>query len=358
MRLKSFLILCILAAVGIGGLLYLKPAANNAPANGKPQGALPIEAAKTRSGKLDVLLNTVGSLKANESLILKPEIAGRIETIHVEEGTPVKKGALLISIDDRVYAAQLKQAEAAANLGRVNYERAKLLKEKGAGTVSNFDTMQAALSVAQAQVDLARATLDKTKITAPFDGMMGLRHVSPGDIVSPGQELAGFQSINPMKAEFTLPENATGAVGTGQAVDIQLDALPGQSFTGKIYAIDPQINESSRNIVLRALVSNDGGALKPGLFARIAIITAQKDSALFVPESAIVPRGNDSFVMRVGSDNKISTIKVIVGTRKNGEVEITDGLAEGDVVVTAGHLKLRDGMEVNAALPTAAGGAK
>lgn len=353
MRLKAFLVLCLFIAAGIGAFLYWKPQAGTSSAAAKQQGgALPVEAASVRSGRLDVTLNTVGSLKANESLVLKPEISGRIETIYFEEGAPVKKGAPLIHIDDRIYAAELKQAEAALNLARANYDRAKVLKEKGAGTASNLDTAQAALGVAQAQVDLARATLDKTKIAAPFDGVMGLRKVSPGDVISPGQELAGFQSITPMKAEFTLPENATGAVAVGQTIDIVVDALAGKNFTGTIYAIDPQINESSRNIMLRATVPNDDGSLKPGLFVRVSIITAQKDNSLFVPESAIVPRGNDSYVMRVGEDHKVATVQVATGERSNGEVEITNGLAAGDIIVTAGHLKLHNGMEVSAMLPS------
>lgn len=351
MRRRSLILgICIIAAA-VSAYIFLKPSTDK-QAGGKPQGGLPVEATQVRADKLVVTLSTVGSLKANESLVLKPEIAGRIEAIHFEEGAPAKKGALLISIDDRVYAAQLKQAEAALNLSRVNFARAKLLKEKGAGTVSNYDTMEANLSVNQAQVDLARATLDKTRITAPFDGVMGLRKVSPGDVVSPGQELAGYQSTNPVKAEFTLPENATSAVTAGQTIDVIIDALPGRSFTGTIYAIDPQINESSRNIVLRAMIPNEDGTLKPGLFARINIITAQKDHALFVPESAIVPKGNDSFVMRVGADKKISTVKVVTGERRNGNVEIIEGIAEGDTVVTAGHLKVQDSMEVTVLPPS------
>lgn len=344
---RRFLIIMVMGVLAAAvGWAYLKPAASIAP-DSKPQGGFPVEAVKVRSDKLVIALSTVGTLKANESLILKPEIAGRIEAIHFEEGAKVKKGALLVSMDDRIIAAQLKQAEAALSLAQVNFSRAKMLKEKGAGTISNFDMMQAGLRVAQAQVDLARATLDRTRITAPFDGVMGLRHVSPGDVVAVGQEIAGFQSVDPVKAEFTLPENATGAVTEGQTIEVQVDALPGRNFTGKVYAIDPQINESSRNILLRAVIPNGDALLKPGLFARISIITAQKENALFVPESAIVPQGNESFVMRVGADKKISTVQVEIGQRERGAVEIIQGLAVDDLVVTAGHLKLHDGMEVS-----------
>ena len=201
--------------------------------------------------------------------------------------------------------------------------------------------------MAQAQVDLARAKLDKTKITAPFDGVMGLRQVSPGDVVSASQDLASFQSIHPMKAEFTLPESALAMLSVGQALQVGVDAFPNRRFTGTVYAIDPQVDVQSRNISLRAMVSNEDGALKPGLFARISILVAEKADALFVPETAIVPRGDESFVMRVDEAKKVSTIPVTLGERKDGEVEITKGLAAGDTVITAGHLKVKDGQEVS-----------
>lgn len=347
MRITSLiLVLSVVAVAGYAGYSRFyapKPAATAQ----KPQGPVPVEAVKATASELIVSLSTVGTLKANESLMLKPEITGRIEAINAAEGAAVRKGDLLVSIDDRVYAAELKQAEAALNLARTNYSRARLLKEKGAGTVSNYDTMGANLSVAQAQVDLTRAALDKTRILAPFDGVMGLRHVSPGDYVNPGQDIATFQSKNPMKAEFTLPENASNVVKTSQQIAIHVDAIPDRTFTGSVYAIDPQINEASRNITLRALIPNDDGSLLPGMFARVSIITAHKDRALMLPESAIIPRGNESFVMRIGEGNKAASAAVTIGERRNGMVEILTGIAEGDIIVTAGHAKLREGSEAS-----------
>ncbi len=348
MRLVSWLVVgCIGvgAAYGAYATLGNRPAETSATAT--PQRPVPVEAAAVRSDRLSLSLSSVGTLLANESLMLRPEITGRVEAIHVTEGSTVKKGELLVSIDDRVFAAELKQAEAELNLARTNYARAKLLKEKGAGTVSNFDTMAANLNVTEAKVELARATLDKTKIIAPFDGVMGLKHISPGDYVNPGQDIATFQSKNPMKAEFTLPESATRRVATGQSIDLTVDALPGRTFRGTVYAIDAKIDETNRNITLRAFVPNDDDVLKPGMFARVTIITAEKADALFVPESAIVPRGNDSFVLKVNPDRTTTSTAVTLGERKNGDVEIISGLAAGDIVVTAGHLKVREGQRVD-----------
>ncbi|MDX2073340.1 MAG: efflux RND transporter periplasmic adaptor subunit [Alphaproteobacteria bacterium] len=358
MRIPSLLVIVGLFAAGVFGYQHFASAAKEEPAKGAPPSGIPIEAAQVREGKLAVALTTVGTLKANESLMLRPEIDGRIEAIHAAEGAFAKKDTVLVSLDDRILAAELKQAEAALNLARVSYSRAKLLKEKGAGTVSNYDNMAATLNVAQAQVDLAKAKLDKTRITAPFDGVMGLRHISPGDVVSAGQDIATFQSKNPMKIEFTLPENATRIVAVGQKINVQVDALAGRDFVGSIYALDPQIDASSRNITLRALIPNDDNALKPGLFAHISVITANRDKALFVPEPAIVPRGNNNFVLLVNKENKVETVPVTVGEHRNGEVEIVKGLTANDIVVTAGHLKLRDGADVVYTLAPTDGAAK
>jgi membrane fusion protein (multidrug efflux system) len=344
--IKPLLLLTVLGG-GYYGYNHFIANSTAAPAAGKPQGSVPVEAAKVREGELIVTLDTVGTLNASESLILRPEIAGRIDAIHFAEGSTVAKGDLLISIDDRIYAAELKQAEAALKLAQVNFNRAKLLKEKGAGTVSNYDVSAATLSAAQAQVDLSKAKLDKTKLIAPFDGKVGLRSVSPGDYVNVGQDMVGFQSLSPMKADFALPEKAARFVAKDQTITITVDAFPDRSFTGKVYALDPKIDEQNRSILLRAEVPNEDGVLQAGFFARISLIIDRKQSALFVPESALLPSGNKNAVYVVNAENKITTKDVTVGERKNGEVEIVQGLSAGDIVVTAGHLKVREGADVS-----------
>lgn len=356
-RFFPLLIIVLLAAGSYKAYQqFVSPSASTAsPASGKQDGGVPIEAVKVEVAPLTSQLSTVGTLLANESLMLKPEIDGRIENIHLQEGATAQKGALLVSIDDDIYEAEVKEAEAAIALARADYNRAKILKEKMAGTVSQFDTASANLKVAEAKLNLAKARLAKTHITAPFDGVMGLRHISPGDYVTSGQNIATFQSIHPMKVEFTLPETAMQSVAPNQEINVEMDAIPGRNFNGHIYAIDPQIDEQSRNMKVRALIPNEDRSLQPGLFARIFIITGKKENALFVPESAIVPRGTQSFVMKIDADNKVSSIQVTLGERQNGRVEVTNGLTSEDIVVTAGHLKLQEGSEVSYQLESAQG---
>lgn len=352
MRIKLLLIVLALIGAGYFGYSHFF-AAKPTAAGGPPQGGIPVEAVQVETGAVQTTLSTVGTLRADESLMLRPEITGRVEAIHFTEGTPVKKGAVLIALDDRIYAAELKQAEAALNLASVSYKRAKTLKEKGAGTVSNFDTMNAALGVAQAQVDLSAAKLEKTKIIAPFDGVVGLRHVSPGDYVNPGQDLASFQNTGVMKADFSLPENAARFVKKDQTINISVDAIPDKTFSGTVFAIDPQIDAANRSITLRARIPNTDGQLQAGFFARVSLIVEEKAAAMLVPESAIIPRGNENYVFAIGADKKIISQKVTLGERKAGKVEILTGLVPESIVVTAGHLKVREGAEVSYQLPAA-----
>ena len=347
--LIGLVVLCVGGYYGYTQIMATPPAAGGPGAmmGGGPPGGIPIEAARVIAKPHQKTLNTVGTLRAEESLVLRPEISGRIESIPLQEGSAAKKGDLLIQIDDRTSAASLKQAQAEVQLAQVTYNRAKLLKEKGAGTVSGYDSALAALRVAQAQETVERTQLEKTRIVAPFDGVIGLRHVSPGDYVIPGQELVNFQNTYSMKVDFALPEIAARYLTANQPITISVDALPGKNLTGVVYAIDPQIDQQNRSILLRARVANDEGMLKSGFFARIALSVGENNTALFVPESALMPRGNENFVFVIGADKKVSTQKVTVGDSLNGEVEIVEGLDAAAIVVSAGPLKLRDGADVS-----------
>lgn len=307
---------------------------------------MPVEMATVTPRTLDITIDSVGTLAANESVILRPEIAGRITDILFTEGQPVKKGEPLFRIDDRLYQAELKQASANLQLANLNYARFAKLSKTGAATKQRFDEARANLGVAQANHDMAKTQVDYTRITAPFDGVVGLRKVSPGDYVNIGQELANFVSYDPMKVDFSIPETQANLLQVGQQIDISVEALPGETFTGNVYALDPQLDVSGRAVSLRATIPNPQNRLKPGYFARVQLTVERKENALVIPEAAIVPQGDAKFVYKVGADETVALTPVTLGKRLEGEVEILQGLAAGDRVVTSGQIKLHPGAKV------------
>lgn len=321
---------------------------------GGPDGMqVPVETAKVQVGPIQRRLTAVGSLRSNESVILRPEVAGRIAEIRFQEGEAVTAGQPLIVLDDSINRAEIEQVQAALELSRANHERAIDLLKRGAGTTKARDEALAQLRVDEAQLELAQARLAKMTIVAPFHGVVGLRKVSVGDFVNAGQDMVNLEQIDPLKADFRVAEGYLAAVRPGQRIDLGVDAFPDESFTGEVYAIDPQIDESGRSILLRARLPNSAGRLRPGLFARITLVLTERDDAIQVPEQALVPQGQDQFVFRV-VEGKAAFTKVQVGIRREGMVEITEGLGPEDEVVTAGQLKIRDGAPLKPVPPAEA----
>jgi membrane fusion protein, multidrug efflux system len=337
----------LVAAGGVWWFFYFEqPQAEGAPGPpGAAAMAVPVETAPVHVGPVQRRLTAVGSLRSNESVIVRPEIAGRIVEFGFQEGERVEKGQPLVLLDDSIWRSAVEQAQAALELSQANYERAVDLLQRKAGTNKARDEAFSQMRVDQAVLELARARLDKSVITAPFDGVVGLRKVSVGDFVNVGQDMVNLEQIDPLKADFRIAEIYLGAVRPGQRIELAVDAFPGETFEGEVYAIDPLIDESGRSIVLRARLPNAEGRLRPGLFARVTLVLNERDDALQIPEQALVPQGQEQFVFRV-LDGKAALTKVQVGIRREGMVEIVSGLGPEDEVVTAGQLKIRDGAPV------------
>lgn len=304
-----------------------------------------VEVALVAEKPLELTLDTVGTLRANESIVVRPEIAGIIEKFGFNEGALVKKGAALVALDDRILRAEFRQAEANVKLARQNFKRSSELSKTGVASQRSFDDAQSTLRQAEAAYDLAKVRLEKTRITAPFDGMVGLRAKSPGDFVEIGDDIVTLSDASRIKVDFNIPEKAAGSLGIGQEVTIMVDALPKQTFTGMVYALDPKIDEQGRSIALKAIIPNLNYQLKPGYFARVQLIQERKEAALMIPEEAIVPVGQDAFVFVVEGD-VAKRMKVTTGARKNSEVEILSGLMKDQKIVTAGQMKIQDGAAV------------
>lgn len=332
-----------------------------APAPGGPGGGgkgmgMPVEAEPIKAQRLAQEIIAVGSLRSAESVTLSSEIAGRITRIQFTEGQPVKAGSILFVLEDSVYRAELEQAKASLALSQRNHERAVELFERKLISTRERDEAAAKLDVDRATVSLAEARLAKTRITAPFEGVVGLRSVSPGDYINPGQALAPLEQLQVLKADFRLSEAALSRIKVGQTLNLEVDAYPGQVFPGRVYAIDPGLAEDTRSIGVRARVPNEKGRLRPGLFARVKLVISERNDALLVPEQAIVPQGDKLFVYVI-EDGKAAIRPVRIGARQAGRAEILEGLNPGDMVITAGVQKIGPGapvMPVNLAPPAAA----
>lgn len=331
-----------------------------APTQSGSQGgfAVPVEAVTAAAERLELTIPAVGSLRSNESVVLSPEIAGRITELNVEEGQRVAAGTVIARLDQSVYLAEIAEIKANLDLARANFKRADELYRKKAGTARARDEAEAELRVNEAKLDLAAARLAKMVITAPFDGVLGLRSVSIGQYLDPGTAIVSLDSVNPLKVDFRVPEVYFARVSVGQTIKVSVDAFGAEAIDGKVYAIDPVVDAQGRAFLVRATIPNDEGNLRPGLFARVALVYNSIDDAIMVPEQALVPMGADKFLFRVVEGKAVLT-KVVLGERVKGRVQIREGVAAGDTVVTAGQLKIADGDDVTMVPPLAngAGGA-
>ena len=304
-----------------------------------------VEATKVAMQALPQTITAVGSLRSDESITVRPEVAGRISAILFKEGQHVGKGMTLIRLDPAINAAEVQQARANLKLAKSKYDRAVELSQRNFISGQAKDEAENNLRVAEAAVALVEARLAKMEIKAPFSGVIGLRVVSVGDYVKEGADVVNLESVDPLKVDFRVPEIYMRQVQVGQTLSVSLDALPGKSFDGKVFAINPLVDAAGRAVVIRAIVGNPDTSLRPGMFARVKLITRDEKEALVVPEQAIVPQGDEQYVFRI-VDGKVARVKVELGQRREGKVEIVKGLDANDVVVTAGQLKLRDGMAV------------
>lgn len=347
----------VVALLSVGGGAYWlgknqsdSNAANaTAPANAKnaagAAGSVAVEVVKVRATRLAQSITAVGSLRSDESVVIRPEIAGRVAEILFSEGSRVIRGAPLIRFDASVQRAELAQADANLSLSKSKLERALDLQKKGFISSQAKDEADNNFRVAQAAYDLSAAKLTKLEIKAPFSGLVGLRLISVGDYVKDGQDIVNLEGVDPLKVDFKVPEIYLKQVRVGQSLQIALDAFPNQDFDGRVFAINPLVDANGRSIVIRAVVRNGEARLRPGMFARVRLLLSESRDSLTVPEQALFPVGDDQYVYRV-VEGRAQRVKIDIGQRREGQVEVATGLKTDDIVVTAGQLKLKDGVTV------------
>lgn len=328
------------------------------PGAGGPAKPTAVEVAQVEKAMLVDETQSVGSLKSNQGVVLRPEVGGRVSQVLFKDGQRVKKGQLLVQFDDQLPAAQVMQATAELSIAQANHKRNQELVAQNFISKRSLDESDAALQVAQAKLSLAQATLQRLKVYAPFDGVAGLRQINVGDYLKDGADMVNIEDIEAVLLDFRLAERFQSKVKPGQKAQVTFDALPGRKFTAMIQAIDPLIDANGRSVGVRGCIDNRQMQLRPGMFARVNAVFGERADAMVIPEEAIVPQGGRSFVVKVvpgpNKDELISErVTVKVGLRQPGKVEILEGLSVGDSVVIAGQQRLqKDGTLVRIVDPS------
>lgn len=325
-----------------------KPATPAPAAAAKP--GLPVKAEVVKISNVADDVSAVGSLLAEESVVIRPEIDGRIVGLHFQEGQAVAAGAKLVTIDATEYEAQAAAQRADLKTEEQRLVRTKDLYEQKFISKDALDVQVGNVARLKAHVDEAESRTAKTVIRAPFAGILGLRQVSPGAYVKAGNDIVRLENVSSIKVDFRIPENYLSKIRPNQEIAVKLDAYPGEEFKGRVYAVEPVVDERTRTIAMRARIPNKGFKLKPGMFVRVAVTLDNRANAVIIPEEAIWPQGKSSFVYRV-VDGKAALTKVEIGNRSPGSVEILKGLAANDMVITDGQIKLKDGAPVSVIAP-------
>ena len=305
-------------------------------------------------------LHAVGSLAAVHGVTLANELAGVVDSIAFESGATVEKGALLVHFNTANEEAQLRSLEASVDLARQTLDRSKQLRGANVNAQSDLDSAASQYDQAVANADNLRATIAKKTITAPFSGRIGIRLVDVGQFLAVGTPIVSLQSLDPIYVNFTLPQQDVRNVRAGQLITLAIDAYPGVEFKGEITAFDSRLDETTRTVRVQATLGNGDGRLQGGMFASVAVMLPQKENVVTVPQTAITynPYGNVVYVIEAAKDEAaapgaagqpVLTVRqqfVRVGETRGDQVAIVDGLKAGDEIVTAGQLKLRNGVRV------------
>jgi len=319
-------------------------------AGGPPPGfVVPVVVHDVKPEPIERRLDVVGNILAGQEVEVAARVDGFVEEVLFSEGQFVKQGQELFRLDSERYSAAVDRAEAALSLARAEFERKKSLRESRAISQQEFDQAQAALREAEAALRIARENFSDSVIRAPFDGFTAEHRVDAGQYVNRGQVLTSLVDRSSLRVEFRVPERFIAQLGTGKEVTLTTQAYPDRRFGGKVYFVSPRVEESSRTVLLRASLQNDGELLKPGMFVNVQVVTSVEPEALLIPESALMFRGRDVSVFAVvdgESGPVVEPRQVRIGERLSGRVEIVEGVRAGERVITEGIQKVGPGSRV------------
>lgn len=327
--------------LSLGLLTGLGPVAALAQAGAAPE----VIVAEVQRERIADRVEALGTARANESVVLTSRVAETARRLRFEDGQEVKEGDVLVELTSDEENAQLEEAMARVREARRQYKRVRDLAKSNQAAQSQLDERQREVETAEARLEAVEARLDDHLILAPFDGVLGLRQVSPGAYVEPGTVITTISDLSTIKLDFSVPATYLDVLRPGLAIVARTRAFEGREFEGRVSYVNTEVDPVTRSVLVRALLPNPERLLRPGLLMTVVL---EKDprEALVVPEAALIPRGRDNDVMVVEGDGQVSSRRVRPGLRLPGKVEIREGLVEGERVVTHGGFKLRPGQRV------------
>ena len=320
-----------------------------ASANGQNRPPTPVVAAEAEIKQLFDRVEALGTLRANETVEITSSVTDLITAIHFGDGQTVEEGYILAEMTSTEEHAQLEEEVSRREEALKRYERVVTLIARGAVSQAQLDERERELETAEARLRAIESRLQDRLIKAPFSGVVGLRNISLGALVEPGDLITTLDDISVMKLDFNVPSIYLATLKQGTPVEAVSPAFPGQRFSGSVSSIDSRIDPVTRSIVVRALIDNSDGLLKPGLLMSVELLKNERN-ALMVPEEALIPRGEKNVVLLIDETKSPVVAEqrpVVIGSRRVGEVEILEGLQPGDKVVTHGTLKIRPGQEIS-----------
>lgn len=314
-----------------------------------------VTTAEVKPDRWQPTLTAIGSVTAVQGLMISAETSGTVKTIAFESGATVKAGELLVELDTSIEEAQLRSAAASADLARANLDRARTMRGSNMVSAADFDAAESTSKQAIAQMDNIRAVIAKKTIRAPFTGRLGIRKINLGQFLDNGAAIVTLQSLDPVYADFALPQRYLAQLQTGMSVRVNTDAFPQQDFMGKLTAISPEIDSVTRNVRLQATLLNPKDRLQPGMYVEITVVLPQTEQILIIPATAVLyaPYGDSVFVIEDQKDEKTGVVgKVLnqkfvrLGPARGDFVVIASGVEVGQTLVSTGVFKLRNGMSV------------
>jgi membrane fusion protein (multidrug efflux system) len=321
---------------GIALLLSLPLMVQAAPPNKK--GPPMVEVMSVSRASVPQVFTAIATLRADEAITLKSEVAGRVTAIRFTEGQQVKKGQLLVQLDTDLLSAELAQTKANLDLAQSEYARYQSLYKEQQVSAIDYERKKAEVAQAQAAMNLVQAKLRQKEIRAPFTGVIGLRQFSVGDVLQANQALVSLTSFSPLKADIKIPETSSSKINLKQSITFTVDAIPNLVLNGQVVAMESSLDSSSRAVVVRAAIPHGDSRIKAGMTARASLQLSTLNE-IVIPEQALVAQ-RGKFVVFTVKGELATAVPVVVGARQTGKVAIVSGLHVGDVIVVSGQNKL------------------